>query len=194
MRRVTLEESADSQDNLMFHLARYKFVSRLVKKSDRLIEIGCGTGYGSRYLADYVQEVIAVDRGPAVIRHAKQHYEGRNLRYGHELTDFPDLGKFDVVVNLEVIEHLDVPEGRDLLATIKGLLKPAGVAFISTPRKIPNPSENRKKYHVHEYEFEEFRAILEETFGRALIFTQVDEIISTHHPNCAWNFVAICHA
>ncbi len=189
MRRVTLEDS-DSQDNLMFHLARYKFVTRLIKPTDRVIEVGCGNGYGSRFLAGYAREVIAVDAERDVIDYAKAHYSKENLTYDY---DIGERGGFDVVVNMEVIEHMDVDDGRKLLATIKGLLNPGGVAFISTPRKIPNPSENRKKYHIHEYHYEEYREILEETFSRALIFTQVDEIISTHHPDCAWNFVAVCY-
>ncbi|SME98721.1 Methyltransferase domain-containing protein [Tistlia consotensis] len=190
MRRVILEQSDDSQDNLFFHLARYKFISRLVKPSDRLIEIGCGSGYGSRYLSDYVGEVVAVDEEVEMIDYARGRFVKPNLAYD---TGIGERSGFDVVVCLEVIEHMSKDKGRQLLATIRSLMNPGGVAFISTPRKIPNPSENRKKYHVHEYEYEEYREILEETFSRALVLTQVDEIISTHNPACAWNFVAICY-
>jgi 2-polyprenyl-3-methyl-5-hydroxy-6-metoxy-1,4-benzoquinol methylase len=190
MRRVTLDQSEDSQDNLLFHLARYKFIARLVKLSDRLIEIGCGTGYGARFLANYVSEVLAVDAETKVIDYAKKRFPKRNLSYAYEIGE---AGLFDVVVCLEVIEHMDVDQGRELLATMRRLMRPGAVAFISTPRKIDNPSENRRKFHVHEYTFQEYRAILETTFARALVFTQVDEIISTHHPDCAWNFVALCY-
>ena len=64
----------------------------------------------------------------------------------------------------------------------------------STPRALPTEehTENRKKFHVHEYGYDELRATLESVFARAVIFSQIDEIIATHHPRCAWNFVALC--
>lgn len=41
-----------------------------------------------------------------------------------------EAGLFDVVVCLEVIEHMGVDQGRKLLATIRRLMKPSAVAFI----------------------------------------------------------------
>ena len=57
MRRVVLDQSDDSQDNLFFHLARYKFISRLIKRSDSLIEIGCGSGMVLEWFADKYPEL-----------------------------------------------------------------------------------------------------------------------------------------
>lgn len=189
MRRVDVDHSDDSYDNLFFHLARYKFISRLVRKADRLIEVGCGMGYGSRYLADYTASVTAFDLDHDVLEKAKGRYQHPGLEY---VSDWPKERPFDVAVCLEVIEHMDVPAGQELLHSISAHLKSGGVAFVSTPRKIPNPSENRKRFHVHEYEYEEFQQALEKVFPRVLVFSQVDEIVSTHHPHCAWNFVAAC--
>jgi protein-L-isoaspartate O-methyltransferase len=61
MRRVNLYEVGVDQDNLFIQLARYMFVLRQLKKSDRVLEIGCGTGYGARLLSDRCQQVIATD-------------------------------------------------------------------------------------------------------------------------------------
>ena len=61
MRRVNLYEVGVDQDNLFIHLARYMFVLRQLKQSDRLLEIGCGTGYGARLLSDRCQQVVATD-------------------------------------------------------------------------------------------------------------------------------------
>jgi hypothetical protein len=71
-------------------------------------------------------------------------------------------------------------------------LKNKGIAFISTPRKIDNASDNRKKYHLHEYNHDEFRAMLEEKFDKVLLFSQNDEIISSQNFDNAWNYIAIC--
>lgn len=190
MRRVNINQSADSQDNLLFHLARYKFISRLISKKDHLLEIGCGTGYGSRFLSDYAKNVVASDLDKKIFAQAKNIFKKDNLIFTN---DFESKAPYDVIVCLEVIEHCTIEKGLDLLLTIKKLLAPGGVAFISTPRRISNPTENRKKFHVHEYDFTEFKNTLESIFSRALVFTQVDEMISTHHQNCAWNFIACCY-
>ena len=190
MRRVILDDSEGSQDNLLFHLTRYKFASRLVRPTDRLIEIGCGSGYGARYLSDYVREAVAIDAETKMVEYAQKRFVKGNLSYD---TDVRDRAAFDIVVCFEVIEHMGKEEGRKLLSSVRRMMAPNGFAIISTPRKIPNPSENRKKHHIHEYEYEEFRETLERVFGRVLIFTQIDEIVSTHHPSCAWNYVAVCY-
>jgi len=190
MRRVIVDQSDDSLDNLLFHLARYKFISRLIKPSDTVIEIGCGSGYGARYLSDYARDVVAIDEEADMVEYAKSRFAKSNLVFDSKIGD---RSGFDVVVCLEVIEHMSKDDGRKLLAQIKTLMAPGGVLFISTPRKITNPSENRKTYHVHEYEYEEYRSILEEFFARALVLTQIDEMVSTHNPSCAWNFVAVCY-
>jgi hypothetical protein len=83
-------------------------------------------------------------------------------------------------------------EGDDLLKFIHGKLKNKGVSFISTPRKIDNPSENRKKYHIYEYTYEELTASLEKVFDNVLILSQTDELIGTQNKNVAWNYFAIC--
>ena len=61
MRRVNLYEVGVDQDNLFIHLARYMFVLRQLKITDKVLEIGCGTGYGARLLSDRCQKVIATD-------------------------------------------------------------------------------------------------------------------------------------
>src|SRR5439155_25371797 len=81
---------------------------------------------------------------------------------------------FDLVTAFEVIEHLS--DWRTLLSEARRVLSPAGVFLVSTPNKLyyaesreldgPNP------YHQHEFEFEEFRAALEEFFPHVAMMVQ----------------------
>lgn len=190
MRRTDLDNSDDRQEDILISLARYKFVSRLIRPTDRLVEIGCGSGHGARFLAEKAAWVTASDPEPEVLASAKARFTRENLEYVEVPTCA--LGPYDVAVCLEVIQNLSKPDGEKLLGEMKQLIKPDGALFISTPRKILNPSENRKKYHLHEYEYEEFRALLEKVYRRAFVLTQVDEIISTHIPSNAWYFIACC--
>ena len=46
---------------LLIRLARYKFVARLLKKTDRVLEIGSGTGLGSIFMAQHCAHVVGLD-------------------------------------------------------------------------------------------------------------------------------------
>ena len=189
MRRMDIDNCDDCQDAMLISLAKYKFVSRLIRPTDRVVEIGCGTGHGARFLAESAAWVTASDPEPEVLTRAKARFIKDNLEFVQD----PAAGApYDVVVCIEVIQNLAKPDAEELLRSMKRMVKPDGALFISTPRKIPNPSENRRRFHIHEYDYEEYRETLEHIFRRVFIMTQVDEIISTHVASNAWYFVACC--
>jgi len=68
---------------------------------------------------------------------------------------------FDLVASFQVIEHLDDPS--DYLAAIARLLKPEGLAILTTPNL--HTSDRVNPYHVHEYLADELAALLGGYFG-----------------------------
>ena len=190
MRRVHPKEIGYEQDNYYIHLARYMFLLRQVRPEYTILEIGCGTGYGSRLLADKAKKVIATDKASFELRNSWDAISKENLIF----TDIIPDELFDIVVSFEVVEHIPVSELSEYFSTIKSHLKSTGVVFLSTPRALPfeERSKNRQLEHIKEYEFIEFRTLLDENFKNVFIFSQNDSIISSQSPNMAWNFVAIC--
>src|SRR5579862_7547633 len=95
-------------DLLNEHLARYTFAARLAR-GKRVLDAGCGAGYGSAELALAAESVTGVDVAPEAIEFACGHYQMPNLRF--ELGSCTALpfgnGSFDLVVAFEVIEHLE---------------------------------------------------------------------------------------
>jgi 2-polyprenyl-3-methyl-5-hydroxy-6-metoxy-1,4-benzoquinol methylase len=188
MKRVDIDDMDFTMEDFLYHLARYKYISRLIRKNWNVLEVGCGTGYGSNYLADFCASVNACELDKQVLDAAKARFKKENLSYTYEpVRDF-----YDCVVCLEVIEHMTNEEGNDLVKFLYSKLKNKGVAFISTPRKIDNPSENRKKYHIYEYTYEDLIQTLEKKFDNVLVLSQTDELIGTQNKNVAWNYFAIC--
>ena len=51
----------DDPKRLAFTLARYKFVSKMFAGLDRVLEVGCADGFGSRIVAQAVGKLTAVD-------------------------------------------------------------------------------------------------------------------------------------
>jgi GT2 family glycosyltransferase/ubiquinone/menaquinone biosynthesis C-methylase UbiE len=146
------------------HLHRYALCQDRVA-GKRVLDLACGTGYGSALLAHAAAEVTGVDLSAAAIRQAKKRYKQTNLKYvTADCYDLPfEAGVFDAVVANEMIEHVDDHDG--LIEQAKRVLAPGGLFLISTPNK---PVYNRYKppnvFHVSEMDIPAFRKLLKRHF------------------------------
>ncbi|MBF0532538.1 MAG: methyltransferase domain-containing protein [Candidatus Omnitrophica bacterium] len=117
----------------MQHLAPYDFIKPLIK-GKRVLEIGCGDGYGAAYLAQTADQVIGVDFGEEVPAAARLKYPAANLTFEH--MDALALGfgdnAFDAVCSFQVIEHIPEEQLTRYLSEIRRVLKAGGAAYIST--------------------------------------------------------------
>lgn len=141
--------------DLARHRAAYAWAN-LNARGERLLDLGCGTGYGTAELADSVSTRIAVfglDRvAPArSSRRPNASYLRADLN-GIPIRD----DSFSTIASFQVIEHLEDP--TPYLAAIARLLAPDGAAYITTPNRLTSDGVN--PWHVHEYEADELRALL----------------------------------
>jgi len=102
-------------------------------KNLRILDIGCGGGLISEPMARLGADITGIDASSKNINIAKAHAGKNNLKITY-LNSLPeDLNsqhKFDVILNLEVVEHV---EDLDLyLKSCFKLLKPKGVMFTAT--------------------------------------------------------------
>ena len=68
-------------DDLMNeHLARYAFAVRLAR-GKRVLDVGCGAGYGSAELARAALSVTGADVAPEALEFAREHFALPNLRF-----------------------------------------------------------------------------------------------------------------
>lgn len=116
-------------------------------KGLRLLDIGCGGGLLSEPMTRLGAEVVGADAGEANIKTASVHAAEQGLAIDYRATTAEALAeageKFDVILNMEVIEHVaDVdaflaacaamlkPEGMMICATLNRTLKALGLAVI----------------------------------------------------------------
>ena len=162
-------------DLLNEHMARYTFAARLAR-GKRVLDAGCGSGYGSAELARAAGPVVGVDRAAEAIEYARTHYAAANLRFEQASCEsLPyDAGSFDLVVAFEVIEHLE--NWRAFLEEARRVLAPNGQLVVSTPNKLyyteSRGPEGANPFHVHEFDFEEFRAELKAVFPHVSLFLE----------------------
>jgi SAM-dependent methyltransferase len=157
------------------HLVRYAWAARLAP-GKRVLDAGCGLGYGSRMLRRAgAAEVVGVDIAESVVE-AAGAVEEPGLRFTTGdvgALDFED-GAFDLVVCLEVIEH--VPEQRRVISELVRVLAPDGILVISSPNRAVYVPGN--PHHLHEYLPDELRAELGESLEYVGLWRQHNWICS----------------
>lgn len=152
-----IEETVDSGDlNQLLVLERHRFAYQEViphVKAKKILEIGCGTAYGTRLLAEYAAEIVALDTDSELVASLAegqtspatfQWYDGITL-------PFPD-DSFDGIISFQVIEH--VADDLTFLEEVKRVLKRGGRAYVTTPNRLLRLLPNQRPfnhYHVREY-------------------------------------------
>lgn len=164
-----------SDDLLNEHRARYVFAARLAG-ARHVLDAGCGAGYGSAELAHVAASVIGADTAADAIAFARENYRLPNLHFERASCDaLPHLdGSFDLVVAFEVIEHLE--SWSKFLLEVRRVMSPHGQFVVSTPNKSyyteSRGREGHNPFHVHEFEFEEFRSELLAVFPEVALFLE----------------------
>lgn len=184
----------ENQLRFLIRLARYKFVARLVKKKDRLLEVGCGSGLGSIFLSQHCTHVTGIDVKGTEIDEARSINRRANVDFVCE--DFFKLRtdkKFDVIVSLDVIEHMPTEKGNELVGAMARHLKDDGMLVVGTPSaySYPYQGELSKASHVKCYDQDELVALIENHFGRTLAFCMNDEVVHTGFSKLAWYYFVL---
>ncbi len=108
-------------------------------KGLRILDIGCGGGLLSEPMARLGADVVGADAAERNIPVARIHAEqsGLTIDYRHTTAEaLADAGEqFDVVLNMEVVEHVASP--IDYLTACRKLLKPGGLHLCSTINRNP---------------------------------------------------------
>jgi len=108
-------------------------------KGLRLLDIGCGGGLLSEPMARLGAEVVGADAAPRNIPVAQLHAAISGLIIDYRHTTAEDLAaageRFDVVLNMEVVEHVANPQAY--LTACQQLLKPGGLMICSTLNRNP---------------------------------------------------------
>src|SRR6187549_360424 len=160
---ITSEEIT-SDNPIHQRLFKAYVVARDYVKGNTL-EVGCGEGRGVSTLMELASSFTAVDKIENVIADLKQkHPTGKFISM-----NIPPLGglednAYDSIVSFQVIEHIE----NDFLylKEIHRVLKPGGIALITTPNR--KMSLSRNPWHVREYLADELRTLA------AKIFKQVE--------------------
>ena len=154
--RLTLEVAQADTMLASEHRQRYEFAAALCS-GQRVLDLCCGSGYGSAILAARAREVVGVDNDAATIETARATIAREAPNVSFELTDAVAFlsqeieSRFDMVVCFEGLEHLqDLDHALALLAEHAE----RGVRIVAS---VPNGKlfEEENPYHVTEFGYDE---------------------------------------
>lgn len=173
---MSLERQEDHSNNPWWgeHIHRYQEAIKLIKKEAKVLDIACGSGFGSNLISMAGHNVVGADLSEKAISDCNEKYATSNLSF--EVIDGTNMPyknqSFDVVISFETIEH--TTEYQKMLNEFKRITKNDGLIIISTPNFLINSPSGIlvNPYHTQEWKYEELNDILECTFSSVQLFGQ----------------------
>lgn len=138
----------------LMHIATYNFAIPYIENK-RVLDFGCGSGYGSRRMVERAASVHAVDVSEDAIKHAGAEFDYPNLCFQQIdptiRLPFAD-STFEVVTSFQVLEH--VTDVAHYLSEIRRVLTPDGCLLLATPDRTTRLFPRQRpwnRWHVREY-------------------------------------------
>ena len=175
MHRENPEREQDRAEDLLDNWRKYGYVmfpqqrriyEQVAEKvcGNRVLEVGCGNGVGSVLLNRRAARLIATDKLERNARFARELYPWINFGIWDVLNPGPNLPRFEVVVAVEVLEHV-----ADPAKAMKNLIASAiKEVWLSTPNGRGKPRPPANPFHVAEYTVAEMRAMIADAGGEAV--------------------------
>lgn len=174
------------------HVSRYTFAAQFAS-GRRVLDIGCGTGYGAAELSRHAISVTGIDISPDAVAYARQHYPYLQLTAASAASLPLQSCAFQLVTAFEVIEHLE--DWQSLVREAHRVLADDGILVISTPNKNyyteSRGAEGHNPFHVHEFEAAEFEDALSSVFPNVVMMLQNrSEAFVFYPPHTFWDVAA----
>lgn len=173
---MSSERQENSPDNPWWgeHVHRYELAFPYLKSASRVLDIACGSGFGSFMLSEKGHSVTGADLSEETIQQCRKEFKNARLEFVvADATSLPFANEyFDAIVSFETIEH--TTKYREVLSEFKRVLKKDGIILISTPNIVVNSPDGvvRNPFHTQEWNYMELSEILRAAYPNVKIYGQ----------------------
>ncbi len=194
---ATAQSYVHDPKHLVFHAARYKFVSKMVEGRKSALEIGCGDGFGAPIVAQGVDKLVCTDIDAETIADniGRQASAFPNITYRyHDFRSAPFDERVSAIYLIDVLEHIFAEEERALLEHMVASIETDGIVIIGTPNMTAEvyASPHSKTGHVNLKDHKTLRALCSEYFRNVFLFSMNDEVLHTGFAPMGHYLWALC--
>ena len=186
----------DDPRRLVFSLARYKFVAKMLSGRKRALEIGCGDGFASRIVQQEVRELTVSDYDPVFVADATARATARWPAKAMvvDILSGPPPGRYDAAYSLDVLEHIPADREDVFIKNITSVLDQHGVLIIGMPslESQAHASPPSREGHINCKRGPDLKAVMERHFHSVFMFSMNDEIVHTGFFPMAHYLLALC--
>ena len=172
--------------NIEEHLRFYNKSLEFVENKE-VLDIACGSGWGTILLSNKAKKVIGLDISPEAVRYAKKEYSGNNFEFQvGSILDIPfNDGTFDIVNSIETFEHVERKHIEKLISECLRVLKKEGLFLFSTPegeffQYHPESPKEYQGWHFWHYTQKELEELLTPHFSNVTFL----KVYHTHFLIC----------
>lgn len=182
---------------LGIHLARYKFVAKMLTGKRRVAEIGCGDGWYSRIVKQNVGSLEIFDFDNGLINDFKKYHN----KIWHVLPELHDINQqplflplYDAIYSLDCFEHIRREDFYAALNNTKKSLIEDGIFIIGMPslESQQYASKASKIGHINCMGHDELKEHLLEFFRNVFMFGMNDEALHTGYGPMCHYLLGVC--
>lgn len=157
------------------HRSRYLFAGQVLGPQTTVLDVACGTGYGGRLLLELgMARVLGMDMDRSALDVAAQRRAATQTLLLADAVRMPLAdGAVPAAVSMETLEHIE--DRERFVAELARVLRPGGLLVLSTPNaRVSRPVEGvpRNPFHLHEYDPEALRELLQASFSDVRLYGQ----------------------
>ncbi len=181
---------------LVFSLARYKFVSKMLSGKQKVLEVGCGDAFGSRIVLQEVKSLCVLDFDPVFMEDVRERMD-EDWKFEikiHDMLSGPLSEKYDAAYCLDVLEHIPAVDEHIFIKNISDSLENQGVLIVGMPslESQTYASDGSKEGHVNCKSMPQLKALMQEYFSNVFMFSMNDEVVHTGYYAMAHYLFALC--
>ncbi|RTL57745.1 MAG: class I SAM-dependent methyltransferase [Rhodocyclaceae bacterium] len=169
--------------HMAFVLARYKFCAKMLSGKARVLEVGCGDGFGTPIVAQEVGKLHCVDweERNIVGNRRRLAFLGNVTFDVADVSSAPPPGEYDAIFNIDVIEHLEPAYERPFVENMVSCLSKDGVMIIGTPNESASQYATHRSDHQHINlkNAKTLKELSDRYFANTFIFSMNDEMVHT---------------